>query len=383
MLDDLRRRYASIDVTPEYLRLYHSEDPNGRMFAHFQMQLNELFGFMNAKARRNGHYNADQSRELIYLTEEIRDAGKVLRRLGTEITLDESYQRRLDECAGFLLESGGSPIPGDLAPMEIERFRAVFATSNTEVRLPERMATAKLKMVSEGAFAFVYRYVDPLYDVPIALKRAKPRLEENDLVRFRNEFDFMKRINHPYILQVFKYNDETNEYTMEYCDATLRDFIKENNARLRFATRKRIALQFLYGINHLHARDHLHRDVSLQNVLIKKYDGGAVTVKVSDFGLYKQHDSTFTRSESELRGTILDPTIESFKTFNVRNEIYAIGSVISFIFSGREQLGACRGEVRAIVDRCVDLTVENRYPDVRSIIREVERLEAPNEETHA
>ena len=164
---------------------------------------------------------------------------------------------------------------------------------------------------------------------------------------------------------------------MEFCDATLRGFISQYNSRLPFGTRKRIALQFLFGLNHLHGRKHLHRDVSLQNVLVKAYDGGAVVVKVSDFGLLKEHDSTLTRTESELRGTILDPTIESFKAYNVLNEIYAIGCVLSFIFSGREQLGACTGEVQRIIDQCVNLTVGNRYPDVRSIIDEVEHLVEP------
>ncbi len=78
-----------------------------------------------------------------------------------------------------------------------------------------------------------------------------------------------------------------------------------------------------------------------------------------------------------MRGTILDPTIESFKAYNILNEIYSIGWVLSFIFSGREQLGACSGEVQRIIDKCVNLTVGHRYPDVRSIIDEVERLVEP------
>ena len=89
------------------------------------------------------------------------------------------------------------------------------------------------------------------------------------------------------MLQVFAYNEERSEYTMEHCNATLRDFIDRNNARLSFGTRKRIGLQFLYGMNYLHSKELLHRDVSYQNVLVKEYDGGAVVIKLSDFGLFK------------------------------------------------------------------------------------------------
>ena len=80
------------------------------------------------------------------------------------------------------------------------------------------------------------------------------------------------------------------------------------------------------------------------------------------------------RTESELRGTILDPTIKSFKEYKLVNEIYAIGFVLSFIFSGRLDIGASTGAVRAIIDKCVAYEHATRYPDVLSIIRDVESL---------
>jgi eukaryotic-like serine/threonine-protein kinase len=73
----------------------------------------------------------------------------------------------------------------------------------------------------------------------------------------------------------------------KYCDATLGQYIASNNAKLSFGTRKRVALQFLYGLNYLHSKGHLHRDVSYGNVLVKRYDGVAVVVKLSDFGLLR------------------------------------------------------------------------------------------------
>jgi hypothetical protein len=113
--------------------------------------------------------------------------------------------------------------------------------------------------------------------------------------------------------------------------------------------------------------------MSYTNVLIKQYDA-ALMVKLSDFGLYKDPESTLTRTESELRGTLLDPAIDSFKDYNLANEIYGVGAVLSFIFSGRQSLDACSGDVRAIVNRCVNIDVTARYPDVRSIIGEVVQL---------
>ena len=52
----------------------------------------------------------------------------------------------------------------------------------------------------------------------------------------------------PYIVEVYQYDETRNEYKMEFCDETLRKYIGTRNSNLAFATRKRIALQFLYGL---------------------------------------------------------------------------------------------------------------------------------------
>ena len=55
------------------------------------------------------------------------------------------------------------------------------------------------------------------------------------------------------------YDETRNEYKMEFCDETLRKYIGTRNSNLAFATRKRIALQFLYGLNYIHSQGFLHR----------------------------------------------------------------------------------------------------------------------------
>jgi serine/threonine protein kinase len=120
----------------------------------------------------------------------------------------------------------------------------------------------------------------------------------------------------------------------------------------------------------------LHRDISLQNVLLKVFARGAVLVKLSDFGLVKDRTSDFTRTETELRGTIRDPLLDSFKDYNVSNEIYAIGWVLSFIFTGKESLRPSSAGVTQIVQKCVDHDRDRRYNTVLELIADVERLAA-------
>ena len=375
MLQDLHDYYAIKEVDPKFLRLYGDMGSNSLMFADFHGRLNGHFQFMNYKAGTNRHFNAEDSRQLISLIQEVRDAQRVLRKNGLEFVIADSYRKILEDCETFLTHSGGSPIPEIFKPIELVKFEPVFMIPGTRMQLQERRSTVDLQLIGSGSYANVYRFIDPEYGIPFALKRAKRNMNQKDLERFRNEFELLKDLRFPYVLQVFRYFEDRNEYTMEHCDATLREFIDRGNARISFGTRKRVALQFLYGLNYLHSKGYLHRDVSYQNVLVKQYDGGSVIVKISDFGLFKHSDSDLTRSESELRGTILDPTIVSFKHYNLANEIYSIGFVLSFIFSGRMNIDACKGATRTIIDKCVGVPLSTRYPDVRAVILDVETLE--------
>src|SRR5580658_5460747 len=101
MLQDLRDRYADIVVAPAFRRLYDDSDPNSSMLAHFHQLLNGHFDFMNQKSRVNHHFNAEDSRQLIALIEEIRDAQQVLERAGVGFAVVDSYRLALQECSTF------------------------------------------------------------------------------------------------------------------------------------------------------------------------------------------------------------------------------------------------------------------------------------------
>lgn len=376
MLQDLVDKYSGSKVSSDYMRLYPERASTSPIFASLHERLNALFEFMNAKARTNRHFNANESRELIALIDEIRDCRATLKFVGIELKIDEYYTGVIAACKDFLSESRGSEIPEDFRRIDLIKYEPMFLRPDADMQIPDRWKNVKLKMLGQGAFALVYRYTDPEYGKDFALKRAKKNLSEKDLIRFRQEFETLKALRFPYVLEVYRYNADRNEYTMECCDATLDEYMFENNAKLSFSIRKRLALQFLYGLNYVHSKGHLHRDVSYRNVLIKRYDGVAGVVKLSDFGLLKERDSNLTRTESELRGTILDPTIRSFKEYNALNEIYAIGFLLSFIFSGRKHINACSGAARVIVDKCTVLDHAARYQSVRAIIDDVEALAA-------
>jgi hypothetical protein len=376
MMDDLKARYEAQASSAPFLRLYEDDDEFGHMFSVLHKRLNGHFDDINDRARSTRHYWADNSRDLIALIDELTNDLYELKRAGVEVTLAAPYQDALDRCEPWLSRSGGSEIPEDFEQIELIKYEPVFVRASDTIKLKKQQNKLKLSMVGEGSYAHVYSYVDPDYGIKFAVKRAKRGIGERDLQRFKQEFEVMKRLSFPYVVEVYGYDEERHEYRMEFCDETLRTFITKRNTSLTPSTRKRIALQFLYGMSYLHTQGLLHRDISLQNVLLKVFASGAVLVKLSDFGLVKDTTSDFTRTKTELKGTIRDPHLENFKDYNVSNEVYAIGWVLSFIFTGKESLRPGTAPWAPIVQKCVDHDAEQRYKTVLEIIADVEGLVA-------
>lgn len=376
MLEDMKAKYEEVPSAAAFDRLYQDDVELGHMFSVLHKRLNEHFNGINDRARSTRHYWAEPSRELIALIDDINADLYDLKRAGIDVTFDPTYQEALERCEPWLSPSGGSAVPDDFEQIKIAKFEQVFTRRADSIPLADRSQKVQLTMAGEGSYAHVYSYVDPEYDIKFAVKRAKRDISERDLARFKQEFEVMKRLSFPYIVQVFRYDEDRNEYRMEFCEETLRDYVGKRNSKLTFSTRKRIALQFLYGLNYIHGEGYLHRDISLQNVLLKVYPSGAVLVKLSDFGLVKDAASEFTLTQTELRGTIRDPQLESLKAYDVTNEIYAIGWVLSFIFTGRESLRHGTDDAAQIVKKCTDHDPDQRYRKVLDLIADVEELVA-------
>ncbi|MER6619519.1 protein kinase family protein [Streptomyces sp. NPDC000931] len=376
MLEDLSQKYAGIPISNAFLRLYTDEAQFGRVFASIHERLNGHFEAINDRAETTGHYWAESSREMLALAKEVVDVLQSLGQAGIEVRLSEAYAAAIKSCQSWLVRSGGSTVPDDFEQIQIVKYEAILFRPDADIQLKKHKVRNQLRLIGEGSYAKVFSFVDPDYGIKFALKRANKDLGERDLYRFRQEFEILKRLKFPYVVEVYQYDEARREYKMEFCESTLRNYIKKRNGVLRFSSRKRIALQFLYGINYIHSEGLLHRDVSLQNVLVKTFNGGAVLVKLSDFGLAKDRNSEYTRTKTEMRGTIRDPLLVSFREYGVGNEIYSIGWVLSYIFTGREALMSGTDTPSHIVRKCTAHDVTDRYKSVLELIGDVEKLEA-------
>ncbi|MDD0856632.1 hypothetical protein NHF46_00220 [Arthrobacter alpinus] len=133
---DIESKYSDRDFDNRYARLYESENPHLRSaFGYFHDRLNDLLKFMNQKKLRGGHYNAEQSRELIDITREIGLLRTTLSRIGVVVSLAAEYEETLERCRVFLNNSGGSAIPEDFVEFAIEDYEPIFSIPANTVRI--------------------------------------------------------------------------------------------------------------------------------------------------------------------------------------------------------------------------------------------------------
>lgn len=375
-LERFLQRFAGKEITQEYLSLYDDQSKYQYVLAWLHEQYNKAFGFMNYKAPHGeeGHFNADASRDLIGINEEYFTLIRMADKAGDRIQITPEYERVIKSSNEWLVPTGGSPIPKELTPIFLEKYDSIFQIEGNAITLIGT-GNVPLQFIGEGAYAVVHKFIDPNYGIPIAQKRLKKTADKREKQRFHQEYNLMKKFDFPYILKVYQYNDSNNSYTMEYCEYSLKDFIRHNNTKLSYGIRRKLAIQFLYGMNFLHNNGVCHRDLSCRNILIHTYrDGGAFAVRLSDFGLAKEKNSDLTSTGSSMKGSIIDPSLESFKNFSEINDIYAIGFILSYIFTGKESLLIDQSPLGLIIQKCSSIDPESRYGTVKEIIAAIRML---------
>ena len=371
-----RELLSCSQINAEYSDLYKSfrNQKLREILMTLHHDLVGLFRTMNERlptGEHEAHFWAEPSRDLIKRIEMIFGLVSSLKETPLAFQIDPYYLDLLTRCRDFLSSSGGSSLPPNMAKVELYYTIPIFLPlSSITISHKQQDFTFDLKLIGSGSYANVYKYKDTFYNRPFILKRAKKELTDKEVARFKREFDVMNGLSSPYILEVYCYNPDKNEYIMEYMDYTLDGYIAAHNSTLTIIQRKGIAQQILRAFDYLHSKGHLHRDISPKNILIKEYDDTLV-VKLSDFGLVKIPDSTLTTVNTEFKGYFNDPAlvVEGFNTYGIVHETYALTRVIYFVMTGKTNTEKITNQnLRAFVEKGLNPDKTKRFQNIRDMI---------------
>lgn len=386
----LKRMFSEYNLS--YLEDYYDiyafvpNDDLRKILAAFHTNLNKWITTINGDIRTGhnddgnlvyigGYFHAQDSRDYLSLIEKIDALRHKLSSSEYAFRFCENeYDDFIRRTRRFVVKAGGSTIPEGFTPIEIEDLNPIFElTSGISVEHDNKKVYANLKSVGEGSYARVFFYIDPVYNIPIILKRALPELDNKELERFKQEYQILKSLNSPYIVQVYSYNDKANEYTMEYMDETIYKYIQRENSTLTLKDRKNIIAQICKGLKYIHNKEMYHRDISLVNVFIKHYDDVNV-IKIGDFGLVKSPESTLTSLQSEIKGSLNDPDLINvgFANYEIRHETFALTRLCYFILTGRTNINKQKeGVVKEFWRKGTNTDMNERFSSVDELYEAV------------
>ncbi|MBZ0124176.1 MAG: serine/threonine protein kinase, partial [Roseovarius sp.] len=190
------------------------------------------------------------------------------------------------------------------------------------------------RVLGEGGMGRVYAAWDEQRQRPVALKFL---LSVRDAGALAEEFRLLTRLSHPNLVEIYDFHPEAGEvcagaelrgpcFSMEYLEGAPLD-----PATLGAEPERGLDLltQWLAGLQYLHARGILHRDLKPGNLLLLR-DG---RLKLLDFGLSGEADDP---SAAAPRGTLAYLAPEAFwGSYEARSDLFAAGAILYELLSGQ------------------------------------------------
>ncbi len=224
-----------------------------------------------------------------------------------------------------------------------------------------------LEHLGGGGMGIVYKALDQKLDRPVALKFLPPDLTRDPEAkqRFIREAKAASTLQHNNICVVYDI-DEADDgqmfISMEYLQGeTLKKKIEGGPLTTEDAVN--YATQIARGLSRAHYHGIIHRDIKPANILIAS-DGVA---KIVDFGLAKLAGLTKLTRAGSTMGTpaYMSPEQLRGKTVDQRSDIWALGTVLYEMLSGRQPfMGEYDPAILYAILETEPEPIQNLRPDV-------------------
>ncbi|HKR62735.1 MAG TPA: serine/threonine-protein kinase [Thermoanaerobaculia bacterium] len=187
------------------------------------------------------------------------------------------------------------------------------------------------------------------------IKIVKSSLMADDAYRqrFLREARLATQIHHPNLAVVHDFSilgDGMSYMVTEYIDGTTVRQWETANGRFPLALAVEVALQVLNGLDHIHRRGLLHRDISADNVMLAFDADDHLVVKIIDLGVAKDVSSTANPADTTQAGLFMgNPKymspeqlgeMEEHESLDGRTDLYSLGVVLYEMITGAPPFNA-------------------------------------------
>ena len=201
------------------------------------------------------------------------------------------------------------------------------------------------RVLGKGAMGIVYEGMDPKLHRKVAIKTIlKGHMDDDDAakeysMRFMREAQAVARLNHPHIVQVYDFGEESQVayIVMEFIKGKeLKNFF-DANERFELKEAVRIMCELLDALDFAHEGGIVHRDIKPANVMLD----GQARVKLADFGVARVSDDRSAAEKTQagtMVGTPAYMSPEQITGGNVdrRTDIFSAGIILYQFLTGEK-----------------------------------------------
>ncbi|KAK1371614.1 putative serine/threonine-protein kinase [Heracleum sosnowskyi] len=197
----------------------------------------------------------------------------------------------------------------------------------------------KLSKVGQGTYSNVYKALDRDTGKIVALKKVRFDTAEPESIKFMaREIIVLQKLDHPNVIKLEGLATSRMQYSLylvfEFMLSDLTKVISRPEGRLTEPQVKCYMQQLLSGLQHVHERGILHRDIKGSNLLIDKNG----VLKIADFGLANFYEPKQKRPLTSRVVTLWYRAPELLlgsTEYGVGIDLWSAGCILAEMFIGR------------------------------------------------
>ncbi|MHA3997498.1 AAA domain-containing protein [Lactococcus cremoris] len=243
-----------------------------------------------------------------------------------------------------------------------------------------RSATDNVNIYKVKNLSDNLEYAMKIFDINVLSETDKSVLNEI----FHREERALRKIHSDNVVKFFDSGSIENYYfiVMEFLEEyiTLYDYVNHNKS---FSENKKISItiELLKGMQTCHEHNIVHRDLKPQNVMVNPKDG---SIKIIDFGISKVTNTLLEKQSITLKDHMTlnyaSPEQVLRGEYTERSDIFSMGCVLFFIFSGEEppenkenigfEIGllGCNKEIKTLIYKMTQDSSEERPSSFSKIL---------------